>query len=484
MSRAFARTLVFVSSAAVLVIEILAGRLIAPYLGVSLETFTGIIGTILAGISVGAWAGGAAADRGEPRRLIGPLIGAGGVLTLLAPPVVDVIGPALIGTGPVGIVLLAGLGFFAPAAVLSAVTPVVIKERLASLADTGTVVGSFSAVGTAGAIFGTFLTGFVLIAALPTRPIMLALGGALVVAGALLTARWRSGGAAGAVLAAALLPAAILIADRGPCEYETTYHCAIVEVDADRPSGRLLWLDRTRNSYVDLEDPTYLEFGYLQVVADVLSTTHPPPDPVRAVAVGGGGFTFPALLDATRPGSETTVLEIDPILVEIGRNELGLSPETDVVVGDARMTLRAVTGGGADIVLGDAFSGLSVPWHLTTIEFVDEIRRVLRPDGIYLLNLIDYRDLDFVRSELATLREGFANVVLIAPPNRLAGEPGGNFVIAATDRDLDEARIAEAIEERGRMDVIVSGDDLTRFIGDVEVLSDDFAPVDQMLDRS
>ena len=67
-----ARCLVFFTSAAVLVIEILAARLLAPYLGVSLQVFTGIIGVVLAGISIGAWLGGRAADRGDPRRLPGP----------------------------------------------------------------------------------------------------------------------------------------------------------------------------------------------------------------------------------------------------------------------------------------------------------------------------------------------------------------------------------------------------------------------------
>ena len=112
MSRLLARSIVFFTSASVLVIEILAARILAPYVGVSLETFTGIIGVILAGISVGAWLGGRAADHRNPRHLVGPLLVAGGLAALAAPQIVDAIGPRL-ATGPISIVLAATVGFFA-----------------------------------------------------------------------------------------------------------------------------------------------------------------------------------------------------------------------------------------------------------------------------------------------------------------------------------------------------------------------------------
>ena len=60
----------FVASGSVLVLETLAGRLLAPYVGVSLETFTGVIGVVLAGIAMGTWCGGRLADRFDPRALL------------------------------------------------------------------------------------------------------------------------------------------------------------------------------------------------------------------------------------------------------------------------------------------------------------------------------------------------------------------------------------------------------------------------------
>jgi spermidine synthase len=473
-----ARSLVFVTSAAVLILEILAGRLLAPYLGVSLEVFTGIIGVILAGISVGAWAGGRAADRSDPRRLLGPLLVAGGLTAVASPLIVDLVGPAS-STGPLSIVTLTVLGFFAPAAVLSAVSPIVVKIRLSSLQETGSVVGTYSAIGTAGAIFGTFVTGFVLIAAFPTRPIVITLGVALTMLGIAMWVGRRAWGVVGPISGLLVLVTLVLVLDE-PCQYETSYHCAVVEVDPDRPTGRLLVLDRGHNSYVDLADPTHLEFRYIRVMVDLIDTEMPP-GPLDVLSIGGGGFTFPGYLDATRPGTEHLVLEIDGSLVDIGRRHLGFGDEAEVVIDDARRSIEQVADGSVDVVIGDAFTGLTVPWHLTTVEFVEEIADRLAPGGLYTVNVIDRAELAFARAEAATLVEVFEHVAVFAPARYLAGDQGGNFVLAGSDQPMDIERVETAIFSRGGIEEAVTGEELAGFIEGSRPLVDDFAPVDQML---
>jgi spermidine synthase len=478
LHKPIARTLVFVTSASVLILEILAGRLLAPYLGVSLEVFTGIIGVILAGIALGAWAGGRAADRGDPRRLIGPLVVAGGITAVASPLIVDMVGPTVT-TGPMSIVLITTLGFLAPAAVLSAVSPVVVKIQLASLERTGSVVGTYSAIGTAGALFGTFVTGFVLIAAFPTRPIIIGLGVGLVVLGiALWVGRglWTGVGALGAVVALSLLVSAV----GSPCDVETTYHCAVVEVDPERPSGRLLVLDRANNSYVDLDDPTHLEFRYLRVMVAAIDV-ETPEGPIDVVSIGGGGFTLPGYLSSTRPGSGQVVLEIDESLVEIGREQLGLGSDVTVVVDDARRSIETVPADSADLVVGDAFSGLTVPWHLTTVEFLEEVSERLTPEGIYAINLIDRAELGFARAQAASMVEVFDHVAVFAPAEYLTGVTGGNFVLVGSDAPIDVGGIEAGIRESGGIEIGVSGDDLTAFVAGARPLIDDFAPVDQLI---
>ncbi len=183
MSNRLAGALVFFASGSVLVLEILAGRLLAPYVGVSIETFTGIIGVVLAGIAIGAWLGGGLADRFDPRLLLPGALTVGGGLVIASVPLVRFFGPSSPDASPGTIVVLAAVAFFAPSAVLTAVTPIVVKMQLRELEQTGRVVGWLSAMGTAGALVGVFTTGFVLVAAFPTTPIVIVLGALLAATG-------------------------------------------------------------------------------------------------------------------------------------------------------------------------------------------------------------------------------------------------------------------------------------------------------------
>ena len=466
-------------------LEILAGRLLAPYVGVTLETYTGIIGVVLAGISLGTWAGGRAADRIDPRRMLGPLLMTGGALALATIPLIRLFGAAGLGAGPIAVVTLALVGFFAPAAVLSAVAPTVVKLQLTDLEETGSVVGRLSALGTAGAIVGTFVTGFVLVAAFPTRPIVLGVGTLLVVGGLVVWFRWRSRGmpSPAAPLIVALLAGTLTVAAQDPCEYESAYFCASVVDDLEPCGGRTLYLDTLRHSCVHLDDPTALDFSYAQILSDVIASIGDGNSPLRALHIGGGGFTMPRYLEAVRPGSTSVVLELDPTLVRIAEEELGLQ-QTDALrvrVGDARVSLRDQPRGVHDLVIGDAFGGQAVPWHLTTREFVEQVRATMTGEGVYAINLIDFPPLGFARAEAATLREVFRNVAVIAPQSRLDRRSGGNFVLLASDAPLNTTAIAARNGQRGDDDAIAEEAALDRFIGSAPVLTDDYAPVDQLL---
>ncbi|HZJ28181.1 MAG TPA: fused MFS/spermidine synthase [Acidimicrobiia bacterium] len=484
MPKSVAAALVFACSAAVLVLEILASRLLAPYVGVSLDTYTAVIGTILAGIAAGAWLGGLAADRIDPRRLLGPLVVAGGGLALFTVPVVRGLGDASGQGGSTATVFLALAGFFLPAAVLSSVTPIVAKLQLQDLGKTGGVFGRLSGIGTLGALVGTFVTGFLLVARAPTRGVIFGLGATLVLAGIGLWV-WLSRRDAAVLSCLAIATVgtgglAVVVDD--PCQIESAYYCMRVEHDPARASGRILWLDDLRHSYVDLDDPSYLEFDYLKSVHDVVEVALPD-QPIDALFIGGGGFTLPRALAAERPGTRTIVLEIDPAVVDLAEDELGLetSEALEVRVGDARIGIRNAPTDGFDLVVGDAFASLSVPWHLTTREFLDEVRRVLRPDGVYVVNVIDYPPFRFARAELATFRAQFDFVAVIGSPFQLDRGVGGNLVLVAADDPANTAALEALVAEHG--DTVLVGAALDAFIGSAPELTDDYAPVDQWLVR-
>jgi spermidine synthase len=488
---AAAGLLTFLAASSVLVLEIAAGRLLAPYVGVSLTTYTGIIGAILAGIALGAWLGGRAADRIGPLPLIGPAFMLGGASAIVAVPIVSIIGSAGLGDGFVPIVVLATAGFVVPAAILSAVAPMLVRATLTDLGSTGSIVGRLSAIGTVGAIVGTFLTGFVLLGLVPTRVLIVSIGIGLAVVGLAVTIGLRQARPASTLVLLAALgaSAALAAAQPSPCDTETSYYCIEIRTNPGRPELRVLVLDGLTHAAVDLGDPTHLEYGYLRRFADATEAYRSglarPPDVLH---VGGGGFTFPRYLEATDPGARQVVLELDPRIYEIAQAELGFVPSDriDVRLGDARQSIARLPSDSFDLVFGDAFGGLAVPWHLTTTAFLDEVVQVLRPGGMYVANLIDYPPLAFVRAEAATAATRFEHVAVISGRPTIEGRSGGNLVLVATDTTLDRPAIEAAIaawREGLETGIVSEPSELAAFVGQSVTLTDDYAPVDQLLGR-
>ena len=484
--------LVFYSSGAVLVLETAALRLVGPYVGVTLQVTSSVIGIALAAIAYGAWAGGWLADKRNPRTLLAPALVLSGIATAITLPAVRYAGEVLQGGTASAILLLVAVAVFAPAMLLSAVTPLVVKLQLADLRRTGQVVGRLSGIGTLGAVTATLVTGFVLVAALPSTVILFGLAASLGITGIALGGylhrqdRAALPGPARVKAALAVLGlagAGLTMVAPNPCDVETAYHCARVEADPGRESGRTLLLNSAQHSYVDLADPTHLEYAYTRWIGAVADVIAPEGQRLDALHLGGGGFTMPRYLTATRPGTDNLVFEIDGGLVDLGEQHLGVrqGPDLKAVVGDARMLVVDEGTDSRDFVVGDAFGHLVVPWHLATREMAAEIRRVTRPGGVYVQNVIDYPPLRFIRSEVATVAAEFRHVALIAPPEALAGERGANFLIVASDAPLPLAAVRARLDANDEPVSLLSGGDLTDFVGDALVLTDDYAPVDQLL---
>jgi spermidine synthase len=440
--------LIFGSSAGVLVIEVVMLRLLAPYFGLTLQTSTMVIGLALAAIAMGAWAGGRIADRVDPRLGLAPLFGIAGILVALTP-------AAIRSAGAVDTAFLlpvvAVLTIVVPSTLLAAVTPTVTKLRLTSLNETGTVVGRLSGIGTAGAIVGTVVTGFVLISRVRISAIMIGLGIALVLIAAVLQiGAWRRRPIAVAALLIVVGGAGVAVAPGG-CDAETVYHCAVVRSDPGRASGRVLLLDGAPHSYVDLADPTFLRFAYVQAMASVVDVTYPAGRPLRAYHLGAGALTLPRYLAQVRPGTTSLVSEIDPGVIRIDAQRLGVRAGNgiEVRIEDGRLGLGRLPDHSRDLVIGDAFGGVSVPWHLTTYEADEQVRRVLTGDGTYAVNVIDHGPLAFARAEVKTLTEVFGHVALAAERDTLSGTGGGNLVVMASDRPIDVAAVAARLAERG-----------------------------------
>ena len=270
--------------------------------------------------------------------------------------------------------------------------------------------------------------------------------------------------------------------------------------DLDRADAWLLFIDGVPQSGVDLADPGYLEFEYVRRIGHVADLAFPPGEPLRVLHLGGGALTLPRYLQHTRPGSRQLVAELDDVLTGLVREHLPLPAGHRIRVraADARAVAESVRPASYDLVIADVFAGAVTPAHLTTAEFAAATGRVLRPGGVFAVNvaagqlspggssdgkarLTEIRPssgmparqgLDEARSAVATIRSEYSETCMIAEAGVLRGRRRGNLVIVGSDRPLPEAELARVVAGDPFPARLVAGEDLRRFTAGAAVVTD------------
>ncbi|MEV4451829.1 MULTISPECIES: spermidine synthase [Streptomyces] len=237
--------------------------------------------------------------------------------------------------------------------------------------------------------------------------------------------------------------------------------------DRDRPRAWTLLIDGAPQSHVDLDDPTHLSFEYQRRLGHVIDLVAPPGKPVHAVHLGGGALTLARYTAATRPRSTQQVVERDGALVQLVRRELPLDPNARIRVRslDAREGLAKVPDGWADLVIADVFSGARTPAHLTSVEFLTDVRRTVKPGGLYAANLADGPPLAHLRGQIATAATVFPELALIADPTVLRGKRFGNAVLVASGHPLPLAELTRRAASDPHPARLEHGKQLTDFTG-------------------
>jgi spermidine synthase len=477
-------TFAFVGSGCLLVLELVAGRILAPVIGVSLYTWTSVIGVVLAGISLGNFIGGRLADARPGRRTLAYQYlasAAACAIVLILSRVIEHLTAPTSWPAQLQVLWLAAVLFFVPAILLGTITPMIVKLSLSSLDETGRVVGRIQAAASLGSIVGVFLTGFVLISVFGTRAVLADVTVVLLGLAVATNPPWsapnpvaeRAANVVGAAALCITLAVAVLtLTYKDPCLRESNYYC--IKVFADETGKyRQLSLDLLIHGIVSVKDPAQLVYPYERLYGQVVDAKYGHKHPLRAFAIGGGTYTFPRYLERYHDGS-TLVAEIDPEVTEVAREELELrdTPAIQIVHGDARPVLRDRPHDDRyDLVLGDAFGDIAVPYHLVTREFNELVARHLQPDGLYLVNIVDGVHYDFLRSYMTTLAQTFRHVRLMAAPGvRAAGEQDTFVVVASkeplpsTPNMVPDAQVAALLKARH-----------------ATTLTDDHVPVDQLL---
>ncbi|MGY0486379.1 spermidine synthase [Streptomyces sp. WG-D5] len=244
--------------------------------------------------------------------------------------------------------------------------------------------------------------------------------------------------------------------------------------DRDRAAGWTLLIDGAPQSHVDLDDPAHLSFEYQRRIGHVIDLAAEPGRPVQALHLGGGAFTLARYVAATRPRSTQQVVERDGALVQLVRAHLPLDPSQRIRVrtADAREALGRLPDGWADVVVADVFSGARTPGHLTSTEFLAEVRRVLRPAGTYVANVADGPPLAYLRGQIATVAAVFPEVALIADPAVLRGKRFGNAVLVGSARALAVGELTRRAAGDSHPGRVEHGRALVDFAGGVGAVSD------------
>jgi spermidine synthase len=492
--------LAFISSFCTLVIELIAGRIMAPYIGVSLYTWTSIIGVVLAGMSGGNFFGGFIADRYASRRTLGLIFMAGGVASLGILVVTHAIAGTTFGLSflPRIVVYVTAI-FFLPSFVLGMVSPVVVRLALANLEHSGHTVGTIYAFSTIGSLVGTFLTGFYLISWLGTRTIVWLVAIILLVTGIILAAAdapRRRGVLISIALAVAIFAAVGVRWAAGryvaPCDIESNYYCIkVLETSQSGHAARMLMLDRLIHSFVVPDDPFALDYGYERAYLNLTQAHATGRSPMDTLFIGAGGYSFPRYIEAAYPSSTIDVVEIDPAVIAVAYDRLGLSPASRIrsFNRDARVFLMEWTDPKKyDFIFGDAFNDLSVPYHLTTVEFNRIIASRLKPNGIYLSNIIDrFEGGEFLKAEANALRAVFPHVYIFGRSGAFEPFDRNTYVLMASRAPLNRTAL-DAITARDEPSLRTTPLSVDRFnayvtSGRAITLTDDFVPVDQLLAR-
>ncbi len=521
--------IVFVCGAALMALEIVAARVLAPTLGNSIFVWGSVISSVMVALSLGYWLGGHIADRFGASKTLGPVIAGAGLLTVLAPVVATPVLPWAADLGPrAGSLVASALIFFAPSLLLAMVTPLGVRLVAAKgLSRIGRSAGALSSISTGGSILGTLATSFWLIPLLSLEPLIVSIGFLLfATAGVALFlpltvseepcpeaapgGRWHGAatslarfGAAGTlvlIVAGASFGAWVLttvapaqatnsLGEQVLFRQDTQYHRITVTESGD---SRNLRFDATRQSGVDMRDGVTSAVRYPDYVQLSMALK---PDAQRVLVLGLGGGIITKRFWHDYPQMKVDSVEIDPVVVDVARRYFAFptDPRLRVFTQDARRYVQT-TKDTYDIVVIDAYYADALPFHLTTQEFFRETKARMAPDGVVAYNVISSLSGDkskLFRSLYKTAGTVWKHlwVFSVDPGQKPLPEARQNIIVLATDADVSGAdmlrRISTAIDGRSQVHGFAKmGSDLyTRMVelGDVPVMTDAYAPTDSLI---
>ena len=478
-----------VVSAASLVVEIVAGRMLAPYVGMSLYTWTAVIAVVLAGFSVGHWWGGLMASKSQETALrqTGWVLIAAALSTGLAVVVLQGIADPVMSavSHPLGAIIALCTGaFFLPSLFAGVPAPVLAQIGANTAPDSGRALGALFAAGAIGAIAGTLLAGFVFISYLGST-LTLALVALVYVAMALLSF-WLAGRLPRAALLASIISLAFAgyaLATPSPCDTESKYFC-IRSIDVSETKDdpiRMMVLDHLVHGTSSANDPTLMYTDHAAML-DALAELRAPRQRFQQLLHRRGQLLYAARHSSPRRSRAYHRGGSGPRGHNIAVRDFWFDPASAHVLHvDARVAL-ARDPARYDIIIGDAFTDIAVPQHLITQEFFELVRERLTPEGSYLMNVVDYEDnLQTLGAMLRTLETVFPVLEVWVEQRQPVKGERMVFIIAAGNAATPESSFITRAPDPARFGALSDTMVASLKARDSLILTDDFAPIDRLM---
>ncbi len=478
----FLRIFVFWTGMIVLVLELTASRLLAPYFGSSIFVWANIIGIILLALSLGYWVGGKLADRWPEYALLMKIVFFSGLLVALIPLLFRLVAPVLILSFAdlnTAVIIASFLSvlilFFGPAFLLAMVSPFGVRLATKSVATTGQAAGSLYAWSTAGSILGTFITAFLAVPYIGTIKTILLCSVILIILSAVGLRRF-------VYLSGLLLPLLIYlilsgswIHPRSGAVYEKESPYQYIQV-VDTAEERQLITDSGFGVQSLINKKNLLTGHYYDLYALLPPNIKQPGGKLDVLILGLGGGVISHLYDqiySDEYNISLTGVDIDSDLIEAGKDFFGLSNQpVDIVIADARVFLNQ-NSEVYDVIIIDAYQNqLNIPFHLATEEFFEEVISHLTPTGIAAVNFhAPEKKSAYLKMFSNTLASVFERVYRLQRPDSF------NYMLVGSRRELDFGKTRYPNEINNLATAVIPQIELYRSDGPTK-LTDDLAPVE------
>ena len=475
--------IVFLSGAIGMGLELIAARVLSPYVGSSNVVWTSIIGIILVSMSLGYWLGGKKADKEASGNVLSRLLLGSALFTSIIPLLETIVVKEFAGIVSnliVAAILCAIIVFSIPSFILAMISPFAVKMKSMQETEIGSLSGRISSLSTIGSITGTFLMGFVLIPNIGVTNINIGITILLVVMSILARDDINKKYILSTI---SLVVVMIILMFIGKWVFKLANPEILVDTDSQYSRIWVKQVNTTKTTYKTLQVDTGLE-SYIDTETGEMGAMYLRyydlfeylnKDAKSTLMIGGAAYTYPIHYLQKYEDKTIDVVEIDEKMTQIAEEQFGLNAKDErlkIYTQDGRSYLN-YSENKYDTILIDAFKGLNAPFELTTYEALVHAKNMLNDNGIVLTNIIsslEGEDTDFIEYEYATYKAVFDDVKIFQVQDRDYTESQNLILVGIKGNPQINEDKYEEYKNYLNMEI-------TNFKTDKNIVTDDFAPI-------